>query len=144
MVSSRNPSHAKQEDLLKHVHYQQTQSGTYIFGQHVSILFSSGPIQGYRNMLSKNVCTALCLLIVISPPTKNLFKHVHQKRKKMKKKKKTEGTFNTSFGKHAISAAPHTGQPPTGTAANFCCISCHCSQLSSGHPQGKVERANCT
>ena len=24
-------------------------------------------------MLSKNVCTALCLLIVILPPTKNLF-----------------------------------------------------------------------
>ena len=62
MVSSGNPSHAKQEDLLK---------------------------------------------------------HVHQKRKKKEKRKKTQGTFNTSFGKHDISAAPHTGQPPTGTAANF-------------------------
>ena len=58
-----------------------------------------------------------------------------KKKKKMKKKKK--GTFNTSFGKHDISAAPHTGQPPTGTAANFRCISCHCRRLSSGHPQGK-------
>ena len=27
--------------------YQQTQSGTYNFGQHVSILLQSGPIQGY-------------------------------------------------------------------------------------------------
>ena len=57
-------------------------------------------------------------------------------KKKMKKKKTqgSEGTFNTSFGKHDISAAPHTGQPPTGTAANYCCISCHCRRLSSGHP----------
>ena len=59
------------------------------------------------------------------------------KKKKNEKEKKTQGTFNTSFGKHDISAAPHTGQPPTGTAANFCCISCHCRRLSSGHPQGK-------
>ena len=59
------------------------------------------------------------------------------KKKKMKKKKKTQGTLNTFFGNHDISAAPHSGQPPTGTAANFCCISCYCRRLSSGHPQGK-------
>ena len=56
---------------------------------------------------------------------------------KNEKEKKTQGTLNTSFGKHDISAAPHTAQPPTGAAANFCCISCHCRRLSSGHPQGK-------
>ena len=43
---------------------------------------------------------------------------------KKKMKKKTRGTLNTSFGKHDIFAAPHTGQPQIGTAANFCCISC--------------------
>ena len=31
-------------------------------------------------MLSKNVCTALCLLIVILPPTKNLFCLLHNQR----------------------------------------------------------------
>ena len=69
--------------------------------------------------------------------TRRSIESMFTKKEKNEKEKKTQGTFNTSFGKHDISAAPHTGQPPTGTAANFCCISCHCRRLSSGHPQGK-------
>ena len=43
---------------------------------------------------------------------------------KKKLKEKTRETLNTFFGKHDIFAAPHTGQPQIGIAANFCCISC--------------------
>ena len=51
--------------------YPEAQSSTYIFGQHVSIRFSSGPIQGYTE--SKFSC------ILVLNLTRNGSKHVVQK-----------------------------------------------------------------